>query len=81
MKNYNVSDEPVTKVAVDIDDIKDTSREKSLNKECVFLMAGRMIYRKGLDFLFDALISLLLIVCRLYMKIMKGIAGLAREEE
>ena len=44
MKNYNVSDEPVTKVAVDIDDIKDTRREKSLNKECVFLMAGRMIY-------------------------------------
>ena len=32
MKNYNVSDEPVTKVAVDIDDIKDTRREKSLNK-------------------------------------------------
>lgn len=49
MKNYNVSDEPVTKVAVDIDDIKDTRREKSLNKECVFLMAGRMIYRKGLE--------------------------------
>lgn len=49
MKNYNVSDEPVTKVVVDIDDIKDTRREKSLNKECVFLMAGRMIYRKGLD--------------------------------
>ena len=58
MKNYNVSDEPVTKVAVDIDDIKDTSREKSLNKECVFLMAGRMIYRKGLDFLFDALMRI-----------------------
>ena len=58
MKNYNVSDEPVTKVAVDIDDIKDTRREKSLNKECVFLMAGRMIYRKGLDFLFDALMRI-----------------------
>lgn len=58
MKNYNVSDEPVTKVAVDIDDIKDTSREKSLNKECVFLIAGRMIYRKGLDFLFDALMRI-----------------------
>ena len=26
MKNYNVSDEPVTEVAVDINDIKDTSR-------------------------------------------------------
>ena len=58
MKNYNVSDESVTKVAVDIDDIKDTRREKSLNKECVFLMAGRMIYRKGLDFLFDALMRI-----------------------
>ena len=58
MKNYNVSDEPVTKVAVDIDDIKDTRREKRLNKECVFLMAGRMIYRKGLDFLFDALMRI-----------------------
>lgn len=58
MKNYNVSDEPVTKVAIDINDIKDTSREKSLNKECVFLIAGRMIYRKGLDFLFDALMKI-----------------------
>lgn len=55
MKNYNVSDEPVTEVAVDINDIKDTSKEKGRNEECVFLVAGRMIYRKGLDFLFDAL--------------------------
>ena len=58
MKNYNVSDEPVTEVAVDIDDIKDTYNEKSKNKECVFLVAGRMIYRKGLDFLFDALMRI-----------------------
>ena len=28
MKNYNVSDEPVTEVAVDINDIKDTCNEK-----------------------------------------------------
>lgn len=54
MKNYNVSDEPVTEVAVDINDIKDTCKEKSRNEECIFLVAGRMIYRKGLDFLFDA---------------------------
>ena len=58
MKNYNVSDEPVTEVAVDINDIKDTSKEKGRNEECVFLVAGRMIYRKGLDFLFDALMRI-----------------------
>lgn len=58
MKNYNVSDEPVTEVAVDINDIKDTCNEKDRNEECVFLVAGRMIYRKGLDFLFDALMRI-----------------------
>ena len=58
MKNYNVSDEPVTEVAVDINDIKDTCNEKGRNEECVFLVAGRMIYRKGLDFLFDALMRI-----------------------
>lgn len=58
MKNYNVSDEPVTEVAVDINDIKDTCNEKGRNEECVFLVAGRMIYRKGLDFLFDALMTI-----------------------
>ena len=58
MKNYNVSDEPVTEVAVDINDIKDTCKEKSRNEECIFLVAGRMIYRKGLDFLFDALMRI-----------------------
>lgn len=58
MKNYNVSDEPVTEVAVDIDDIKENYSEKSRNEECIFLVAGRMIYRKGLDFLFDALMRI-----------------------
>lgn len=58
MKKYNISNEPVTEVAVDIDDIKDTSNEKSQNEECVFLVAGRMIYRKGLDFLFDVLMRI-----------------------
>lgn len=50
--------EPVTEVAVDINDIKNTCNEKSKNEECVFLVAGRMIYRKGLDFLFDALMRI-----------------------
>lgn len=58
MNNYNVSDEPVTEVEVDINDIKDTCNEKGRNEECVFLVAGRMIYRKGLDFLFDALMTI-----------------------
>ena len=58
MKNYNISDEPVTEVVVDINDIKDTCNEKGRNEECVFLVAGRMIYRKGLDFLFDALMTI-----------------------
>ena len=39
MKNYNVSDEPVTEVAVDINDIKDNCNEKGRNEECVFLVA------------------------------------------
>ena len=36
MKNYNVSDEPVTEVAVDINDIKDTSKEKAEMKNAFF---------------------------------------------
>lgn len=55
MGKYKICNEPVTEVAVDINDIKRACSEKSENKECVFLVAGRMIYRKGLDFLFDAL--------------------------
>ncbi|OUP28182.1 glycosyltransferase family 4 protein [Faecalibacterium sp. An192] len=55
MENYNMCNEPITEVAVDINDIKDTGNEKDKNGKCVFLVAGRMIYRKGLDFLFDAL--------------------------
>ena len=43
---------------VHINDIKDTCKEKGRNEECVFLVAGRMIYRKGLDFLFDALMRI-----------------------
>lgn len=48
----------MTEVAVDTNDIKDTCNEKSRNEECIFLVAGRMIYRKGLDFLFDALMRI-----------------------
>ena len=36
MKNYNVSDEPVTEVAVDINDIKDTCNEKGRMKNASF---------------------------------------------
>lgn len=58
MENYKVCNEPVTEVAVDINDIKSTCNAKSKNETCVFLVAGRMIYRKGLDFLLDALITI-----------------------
>lgn len=37
---------------------KDTCKEKGRNEECIFLVAGRMIYRKGLDFLFDTLMRI-----------------------
>lgn len=53
-----INDVRETEVAVDINDIKDTCHEKSKNKECIFLVAGRMIYRKGVDFLFDALVRI-----------------------
>lgn len=58
MGRYKICNEPVTEVAVDINDIKSVCNKKSENKECVFLVAGRMIYRKGLDFLFDALMRI-----------------------
>ena len=55
MENYKICNEPVTEVAVDINDIKSICNVKSKNEVCIFLVAGRMIYRKGLDFLFDSL--------------------------
>lgn len=58
MKNYNISKEPITEVSVDITDIKSSCNAKSKNEVCVFLVAGRMIYRKGIDFLFDALMRI-----------------------
>ena len=58
MKDYNICNEPMIEVAIDIDDIKNTCDEKNTNENCIFLVAGRMIYRKGLDFLFDALIRI-----------------------
>lgn len=58
MGKCNVCSEPVTEVAVDINDIKGTCNDKNKNEVCTFLVAGRMIYRKGLDFLFDALMQI-----------------------
>ena len=58
MGNCNICNAPVTEVAVDINDIKNAYNEKNENEECVFLVAGRMIYRKGVDFLFDALMRI-----------------------
>lgn len=54
MKKYRICDEPMTEVAVDI---KNTCNTKK-NDVCTFLVAGRMIYRKGLDFLLDALVRI-----------------------
>lgn len=53
-----ICNKPITEVAIDITDIKYTCSVKSTNKECIFLVAGRIIYRKGLDFLFDALMRI-----------------------
>lgn len=58
MENYKICIEPLTEVAVDINDIKSTCKAKRKNELCTFLVAGRMIYRKGLDFLFDTLMRI-----------------------
>ena len=42
MKNYNVSDEPVTEDAVDINDIKDTCNEKGRNEELFPFLEGQI---------------------------------------
>lgn len=54
----NICNEPVTEVAIDITEIKNVSGFKQTDNGCVFLVAGRMIYRKGLDFLLDALMRI-----------------------
>lgn len=46
--------EHITEVAIDITDIQYTNIEKE-NDKCIFFVACRMIYRKGIDFLLDAL--------------------------
>lgn len=51
----NICKEPVTEVAADISEIKKKSDRDKSNDGCAFLVAGRMIYRKGIDFLLDAL--------------------------
>lgn len=53
-----ICNEPVTEVTVNMSEIKNLSDRKRANNGCVFLVAGRMIYRKGLDFLLDALIRI-----------------------
>lgn len=49
----NVCNEPITEVAVDKSEIEDYRKKN--NHVCFFLVAGRMIYRKGITFLLDAL--------------------------
>lgn len=58
MALYKICSAPMVEIAVDISEIKNTYKEKKMNKGCNFLVAGRMIYRKGLDFLFDALVRI-----------------------
>ena len=40
------------------DELVSWTEKEKVNEEYVFLVAGRMIYRKGLDFLFDALMRI-----------------------
>lgn len=52
-KKNNICNYPITEVAVDKSEIG-SYKEKN-NRDCIFLVAGRMIYRKGISFLLDAL--------------------------
>lgn len=49
---------PVTEVTVDLTDSQVAGKRIESNYCCVFLVAGRMIYRKGLDLLLDAVIKI-----------------------
>ena len=53
-----ICNEPITEVAVDITDIQHGDTEKKENNKRVFLVACRMIYLKGIDFLLDALLKI-----------------------
>ena len=48
----------VTEIAADEISIEERTVPKDINKELVFLFAGRMVYRKGLELLFDAIMEL-----------------------
>lgn len=50
-----ICENPITEIAIDINEIKDTNKKNYKEKICTFLVAGRMIYRKGHEFLLDAL--------------------------
>lgn len=58
MKKNNIHNEVAIEIAIDRNEIKKTIKENNRIEDCVFLVAGRMIYRKGIDFLFDALIRI-----------------------
>ena len=48
----------VTEIAADEISIEERTVPKDINKELVFLFAGRMVYRKGLELLFDAIMEI-----------------------
>ncbi len=48
-------EKPITEIAVEEKEIERTLGNNASHGECLFLAAGRMIYRKGFAFLLDAL--------------------------
>lgn len=48
----------LTEIAADEISIEERTVPKDINKELVFLFAGRMVYRKGLELLFDAIMEI-----------------------
>lgn len=65
--NADVDLLPITEIGIDGDESR-KSEKSNPNQYCTFLIAGRMIYRKGHDFLLDALMrvpSNLNYICRI----------------
>lgn len=56
MEINKICKEPITEVAVDASEI--LIKDKKAQSCCIFLVAGRLIYRKGIDFLLDALMRI-----------------------
>lgn len=55
-KHDQINRKPMTEIAVDQTEISKKLVRNKLNQgKCIFLVAGRMIYRKGIDLLLDAL--------------------------